>query len=61
MALSVEPSTLIDKPNKPQLDKFKDAARELQTDDREEAFDARLKKVAKAKKTDVHNANDTKP
>lgn len=33
---------------KSQLDKFKDAARELETDDREEAFDEKLKKVAKA-------------
>ena len=30
-----------------QIDKFKDAARELETDDSEEAFDAKLKKVAK--------------
>jgi hypothetical protein len=36
--------------NKPQLDKFKEAARELETDDREEAFDEKLKKVAKAPK-----------
>lgn len=34
---------------KSQVDKFKDAARELETDDREEAFDEKLKKVAKAK------------
>lgn len=31
-----------------QLDKFKEAARELETDDREEAFDEKLKRVAKA-------------
>lgn len=31
-----------------QLDKFKDAAKELETDDRESAFDKALKKVAKA-------------
>lgn len=30
-----------------QIDKFKEAARELETDDSEEAFDAKLKKVAK--------------
>lgn len=30
-----------------QLDKFREAARELETDDSEEAFDAKLKKIAK--------------
>jgi hypothetical protein len=35
-------------PRKPQIDKFREAARELETDDREEVFDAALKKVAKA-------------
>jgi hypothetical protein len=30
-----------------QADKFRDAARELETDDREEAFDATLKRIAK--------------
>jgi hypothetical protein len=34
--------------DKPQIDKFREAARELETDDREEAFDAALKRVAKA-------------
>lgn len=34
-------------PQKPQLDKFKEAARELQTDDSEEAFDEKLRKIAK--------------
>jgi hypothetical protein len=33
---------------KPQIDKFKEAARELETNDSEEAFDAKLKKIAKA-------------
>lgn len=33
---------------KPQVEKFKEAARELETDDSEEAFDAKLKKIAKA-------------
>lgn len=37
------------KTDKPQIDKFKDAARELETDDREEVFDEKLKKVAKPK------------
>jgi hypothetical protein len=33
---------------KSQIDKFREAARELETDDSEEAFDATLKKIAKA-------------
>lgn len=33
-----------------QIDKFKEAARELETDDSEAAFDAKLKKVAKSKR-----------
>jgi hypothetical protein len=32
-------------PTKPQLDKFKEAARELQTDDDATRFDERLKRV----------------
>lgn len=35
--------------SKPQVDKFKDLARELETNDDEAAFDRALKKVAKAK------------
>jgi hypothetical protein len=31
-----------------QIDRFKEAARELGTDDSEEAFDEKLKKIAKA-------------
>lgn len=34
--------------SKSQLEKFKEAAREVETDDREEAFDAIVKKIAKA-------------
>lgn len=34
--------------NKSQVEKFRDAAREVETDDRETAFDAVLKKIAKA-------------
>ena len=30
-----------------QIDRFKEAARDLETDDSEEAFDAKLKKIAK--------------
>lgn len=36
------------KPQKTQREKFEEAARELGTDDREEAFDATLKKIAKS-------------
>jgi hypothetical protein len=35
---------------RPQIEKFRDAARELETDDDEAAFDERLKKLAKAPK-----------
>lgn len=34
--------------DKPQIDKFKEAARELETNEDEAAFDRALKKVAKA-------------
>lgn len=41
------------KPNtQSQLDKFKEAARELETSEDEAAFDRALKKVAKAPKSD---------
>lgn len=33
---------------KRQIDKFREAAREIGTDNSEEAFDAKLKKIAKA-------------
>ena len=36
-------------PDKSQLDKFKDAARELETDDDEQRFKERLAKVVKHK------------
>ncbi len=35
---------------KSQLDRFKEAARQLETDDDEDRFDAALKKIAKAGK-----------
>ena len=38
--------------NKSQLDRFKEAARELETDDDEKRFDEKLKKLAKAGKKD---------
>lgn len=34
--------------SKRQIDKFREAARQLETDDREEAFDAMVKKISKA-------------
>mgnify|MGYP001104099967 CR=1 FL=1 len=37
------------KPDKPQLDKFKQAARELEADDDPERFKDRLKKLVKHK------------
>ncbi len=45
---------------KKQIDKFREAARELETDQSEEAFDAILKKVAKAPppKEDINREND---
>lgn len=36
-----------DKPVKRQIDKFREAARELETDDREERFDRLVKNIAK--------------
>ena len=35
--------------NRPQIDKFKEAARELETNEDEAAFDRALKKVAKTR------------
>jgi len=35
------------KKEKSQVEKFREAARELETDDSEEAFDEKLKKIAK--------------
>ncbi len=40
------------KQGKPQLDKFKEAARQLETDDDEERFEKRLKKLVKQKPKD---------
>lgn len=48
----------MDKP-KPQLDKFKDAARELECDDDEERFKKRLGKLVRAKPIDADS--DSKP
>jgi hypothetical protein len=38
-----------DKSNKSQLDRFKEAARELETDDDEKRFNEKLRKLAKQK------------
>lgn len=38
--------------NKTQLDKFKEAARQLETDDDEARFDEKLRKLAKQKPKD---------
>ena len=46
------------KPAKSQFDKFKQAARALETDDDEERFDKKLKRVAKAK---LENEGDKEP
>ena len=43
--------------DKPQLDKFKDAARELECDDDEQRFKDRLKDVAKAKPKGAEEAD----
>lgn len=43
--------------SKPQLDKFKEAARELECDDDPEAFKKRLKKLAKAKPAEEKQAD----
>lgn len=40
---------MANKPDKSQLDKFKEAARELETDDDPERFKERLAKIAKHK------------
>lgn len=40
------------KTDKTQLDKFKEAARELETDDDEKRFDERVKKLVKQKPVD---------
>lgn len=38
--------------DKPQIDKFKEAARQLETDDDEERFEERLKRIVKQKPDD---------
>lgn len=41
-----------------QLDRFKEAARQLETDDDEERFEERLKKIVKQKPDDKEDLND---
>ncbi|GAA5075114.1 hypothetical protein N0B44_10420 [Roseibacterium beibuensis] len=43
---------------KSQLDKFKEAARQLETDDDEERFDEKLKRLAKQKPDDRNTSGD---
>lgn len=38
---------MTDDPKKPQIEKFREKARELETDDSEEAFEALVRKIAK--------------
>ena len=45
-------------PEKSQLDRFKEAARELETDDDEARFNKRLRKLAKQKPDDKKPSGD---
>jgi hypothetical protein len=49
-----------DKPKKPQIDKFREAARELETDDSEERFDRVVKSLVKPKPPKNDNNTDSK-
>lgn len=44
--------------DKPQLDRFKEAARQLETDDDEARFNEKLKKLAKQKPDDKKPSDD---
>ena len=44
--------------NKPQLDRFKEAAREIGTDDDEERFNEKLRKLVKDKPKDDEASKD---
>ncbi len=44
--------------SKKQLDKFREAARQLETDDDEERFEKRLKKLVKQKPDDKKPSDD---
>ncbi|MBB4142731.1 hypothetical protein [Rhizobium rhizoryzae] len=44
-----------------QIDKFREAARQLETDDNEARFNERLGKLAKAPPAKDHKSDDSKP
>lgn len=44
--------------SKPQADKFRDLARELEVDESEEAFEATVKKIVQAPKPENSDAED---
>lgn len=46
--------------NKPQIERFKEAARELETDESEEKFDRILGKIAKAPKPETATVSPEK-
>jgi hypothetical protein len=46
---------------KPQIEKFKEAARDLETDEDEERFNERLKKIANAPPPKDNKSEDDKP
>lgn len=45
---------------KPQIDKFREAARELETDDSEERFDKTVKDIAQRKDKDLEKRSKTR-
>lgn len=49
-----------DEPEPTQLDKFKEAARELETDDDPERFKERLGKIVKPRRADPNAGGDEK-
>lgn len=69
MRASMTPRTTTQDKDKSQSDKFKELARELETDDSEERFDERLRKIVKSplteadqkQKPDGHPAKNNRP
>lgn len=51
----------MEKADKSQLDKFKEAARQLETDDDDERFEAKLKKLVKPALTDESKSESMPP
>ncbi|MGB7432901.1 MAG: hypothetical protein WA921_10595 [Ahrensia sp.] len=47
--------------NKPQIDKFREAARELEADESTESFERKLKKLVKPDKADTKKPDEKKP